>query len=129
MVEVMGAYCGYLALNAALGAGAETVYLPEEGITLDLLKDNSLELVQRFHHLCALPAPPLRPNITSSRPHDIHDTHDTRRFAHKNKSMAGGMGLIVINEKANKVYNTNFVASLFEEEGSPLSPTGAFQHS
>lgn len=85
VVEVMGAYCGYLALNAALGAGAETVYLPEEGITLDLLKDNSLELVQRF--------------------------------AHKNKSMAGGMGLIVINEKANKVYNTNFVASLFEEEG------------
>jgi hypothetical protein len=47
--------------------------------------------------------------------------------------MAGGMGLIVINEKANKVYNTNFVASLFEEEGRsfllppPLFPTtGAF---
>jgi hypothetical protein len=36
--------------------------------------------------------------------------------------MAGGMGLIVINEKANKVYNTNFVASLFEEEGWSLFP-------
>jgi 6-phosphofructokinase 1 len=85
VVEVMGAYCGYLALNAALGAGAETVYLPEEGVTLDLLKENSLELV--------------------------------KRFAHKDKTMAGGMGLIIINERANKVYNTNFVASLFEEEG------------
>lgn len=48
VVELMGAYCGYLALNAALGAGAETAYLPEDGVTLDLLKQNSLELIDRY---------------------------------------------------------------------------------
>lgn len=44
----MGAYCGYLALNAAIGAGAETAYLPEEGVTLDRLKEDSVELIHRY---------------------------------------------------------------------------------
>src|SRR5215207_9812992 len=35
VVEVMGRDCGYLALMSALASGAERVYLPEEGITLD----------------------------------------------------------------------------------------------
>ena len=35
VVEVMGRDCGYLALMSALATGAERVYLPEEGITLD----------------------------------------------------------------------------------------------
>ncbi len=34
VVEVMGKYCGYLALLAGLAAGAEQVYLHEDGITL-----------------------------------------------------------------------------------------------
>jgi 6-phosphofructokinase 1 len=34
VVEVMGRYCGYLALMSGLATGAERVYLPEEGVTL-----------------------------------------------------------------------------------------------
>jgi 6-phosphofructokinase 1 len=34
VVEVMGRYCGYLALLSGLASGAERVYLPEEGVTL-----------------------------------------------------------------------------------------------
>jgi 6-phosphofructokinase 1 len=40
VVEVMGRYCGYLALMSGLATGAERVYMHEEGVTLnDLLKD------------------------------------------------------------------------------------------
>ena len=40
VVEVMGRYCGYLALMSALATGAERFYLHEEGITLhDLAHD------------------------------------------------------------------------------------------
>jgi 6-phosphofructokinase 1 len=40
VVEVMGHYCGYLALMSGLATGAERVYLHEEGITLnDLQRD------------------------------------------------------------------------------------------
>ncbi len=34
VVEVMGHWCGYLALMSGLASGAERVYLPEEGVTL-----------------------------------------------------------------------------------------------
>lgn len=40
IVEVMGHYCGYLALMSAMATGAERVYLHEEGVTLqDLVQD------------------------------------------------------------------------------------------
>lgn len=40
VVEVMGRYCGYLALMSALATGAERVYLHEEGVSLvDLVHD------------------------------------------------------------------------------------------
>lgn len=40
VVEVMGRYCGYLALMSGLATGAERVYLPEEGVKLaDLQRD------------------------------------------------------------------------------------------
>lgn len=43
LVEVMGRYCGYLALMSAIATGAERVYLHEEGITLkDLERDIDL---------------------------------------------------------------------------------------
>lgn len=43
IVEVMGRYCGYLALMGAIATGAERVYLHEEGITLkDLERDIEL---------------------------------------------------------------------------------------
>jgi 6-phosphofructokinase 1 len=40
VVEVMGGYCGYLALMSGMATGAERVYLHEEGVTLkDLVTD------------------------------------------------------------------------------------------
>lgn len=38
VVEVMGNYCGYLALMSGLASGAERVYLPEDGVTLSDLR-------------------------------------------------------------------------------------------
>jgi len=50
VVEVMGRYCGYLALMSGLATGAERVYLHEEGVTLkDLQQDVDL-LVTGFSH-------------------------------------------------------------------------------
>jgi len=48
VVEVMGRDCGYLALMSGLATGAERVYLPEEGITLDNLIADVRALAQGF---------------------------------------------------------------------------------
>jgi len=50
VVEVMGEYCGYLALMSALATGAERVYLPEEGVTLRQLELDVRKLVDGFRH-------------------------------------------------------------------------------
>lgn len=50
VVEVMGHDSGYLALMAGLATGAERVYLPEEGITLDDLASDVRMLQQGFRH-------------------------------------------------------------------------------
>ena len=46
VVEVMGHYCGYLALMSGLATGAERVYLHEEGVTL---KDLQLDVEKLAH--------------------------------------------------------------------------------
>ena len=48
VVEVMGRDCGYLALLSGLATGAERVYLPEEGITLDDLTADLHALAEGF---------------------------------------------------------------------------------
>ena len=48
VVEVMGRDCGYLALLSGLATGAERVYLPEEGITLDDLTADVHALADGF---------------------------------------------------------------------------------
>jgi len=48
VVEVMGRYCGYLALMGGLSTGAERVYMHEEGVTLSDLKDDLDHLIQGF---------------------------------------------------------------------------------
>jgi 6-phosphofructokinase 1 len=83
VVEVMGKYCGFLALVSGIASGAERVYLHEEGVTInDLLKDLN-DLVEGF-------------------------------------SKGKRLGLMIRNEKANDLYDTNFMAALFEEEGGAL---------
>ncbi|MGD8404687.1 MAG: 6-phosphofructokinase [Anaerolineales bacterium] len=48
VVEVMGHYCGYLALLGGLGTGAERVYMHEEGITLRDLQADVEKLTKGF---------------------------------------------------------------------------------
>jgi 6-phosphofructokinase 1 len=48
VVEVMGRYCGYLALMSALATGAERVYLHEEGIRLADLQQDLADLCEGF---------------------------------------------------------------------------------
>lgn len=83
VVEVMGHYCGYLALMGGMATGAERVYMHEEGVKLRDLETDVEKMLRGFH--------------------------------------AGKrLGLIIRNEYANKVYDTKFVCSLFEEEGQDV---------
>jgi 6-phosphofructokinase 1 len=83
VVQVMGRYCGYLALMSGLATGAEQVYLHEDGITLkDLQRDVEL-LLRRYNN-------------------------------------GKRLGLVIRNEYANDVYDTQFIAKLYEEEGGDV---------
>jgi 6-phosphofructokinase 1 len=83
VVEVMGHWCGYLALMSGLATGAERFYLPEDGITLSDLQRDVEDLSRGF--------------LAGKR-----------------------LGLVIRNEYANTVYTTNFICSLFEEEGKDV---------
>jgi len=83
VVEVMGYYCGYLALMSGIATGAERVYFHEEGVTLKNLQKDLSDLIKGFQH-------------------------------------GKRLGLIICNEKANPVYNTNFIRDLLAEEGNQL---------
>lgn len=83
VVEVMGRYCGYLALMSGLASGAEQVYLHEEGITLDALRTDIQRMIEGFR--------------------------------------AGKrLSLVIRNEYANRLYTTEVICALFEEEGKEL---------
>ncbi|KAI8804154.1 phosphofructokinase-domain-containing protein [Cladochytrium replicatum] len=48
VVEVQGGNCGYLAVMGGLASGATTVYIPEEGITIDTLQRDIKHLCRRY---------------------------------------------------------------------------------
>lgn len=48
VVETMGRLCGFLAFMGGLAGGAERVYLPELGMTLEDLHDDAADLVDSF---------------------------------------------------------------------------------
>ena len=50
IVEVMGRNCGYLALMGGLATGSERVYLHEEGVTLNDLRNDVDHLLNGFKH-------------------------------------------------------------------------------
>jgi 6-phosphofructokinase 1 len=50
VVEVMGRDSGYLALMGGMATGAEQVYMPEDGITLDKLRVDVAHLVEEFRN-------------------------------------------------------------------------------
>jgi 6-phosphofructokinase 1 len=83
VVEVMGRYCGYLALMSAIATGAERTYIHEEGVTLSDLQKDIDYLNDGFRH-------------------------------------GKRVGLMIRNEDANQLYDTQFLAAIFEEEGGDL---------
>ncbi|KAJ3281729.1 6-phosphofructokinase, alpha subunit [Rhizoclosmatium sp. JEL0117] len=50
IVEVQGGNCGYLAVLGGLASGATTVYIPEEGISLDMLQRDVKHLNERYRY-------------------------------------------------------------------------------
>lgn len=69
VVEVMGRYCGYLALMGMLATGAERAYLHEEGVTLDDLRKDVKLLNTGFAH-----GKRLGVMIRNERAHPIYTT-------------------------------------------------------
>ncbi len=83
VVEVMGRYCGYLALMSGLATGAERIYLPERGIKLSDLQTDLTEMMHSF--------------LQGKR-----------------------LSLMIRNECASRLYTTDFLCALFEEENKGL---------
>ncbi|KAI1642817.1 6-phosphofructokinase [Daldinia loculata] len=83
VIETQGGRCGYVAILGGLGVGASAVYVPEEGISLDMLNADVKHLKEVF-------------------------TRD------KGQSRAGR--LILVNEKASKVYSAKLIADIIREE-------------
>ncbi len=83
IVEVMGHDCGYLALMAGLTTGAEQVYLPEEGISLDGLQEDLHTLRTRFVE--GSPSQPPDPQVntpnSTTRPSSWHRSSPGRGAA------------------------------------------------
>ncbi|KAK6952420.1 hypothetical protein Daesc_006957 [Daldinia eschscholtzii] len=83
VIETQGGRCGYVAILGGLGVGASAVYIPEEGISLDMLNADVKHLKDVF-------------------------TKD------KGQSRAGR--LILVNEKASKVFTAKLIADIIREE-------------
>ena len=80
VVEVMGNNCGYLAQMSGLATGAERVYLPEEGVTLQDLEQDVETLIAGFQR-------------------------------------GKRLSVLVRNEHVHPRYTTDFICTLFAEEG------------
>jgi 6-phosphofructokinase 1 len=83
VVQVMGGYCGYLALMSGLATGAEQVYLHEDGLSLSHLQKDLGRLMDGFNQ-------------------------------------GKRVGLVIFNEDAHQVYTSNFISSMFAEEGKAV---------
>lgn len=83
VIETQGGRSGYVAVLGGLGVGASAVYIPEEGISLEMLNADVKHLKEVF-------------------------TKD------KGQSRAGR--LILVNEKASKVFSARLIADIIREE-------------
>ncbi|KAJ2968495.1 hypothetical protein NQ176_g9153 [Zarea fungicola] len=83
VIETQGGRSGYVATLAGLSVGASAVYIPEEGISLDMLNT------------------------------DV--THLKKVFAEDSGQSRAGR-LILVNEKASKVYDAKLIASIIRDE-------------
>lgn len=83
VIETQGGRSGYVATLGGLSVGASAVYIPEEGISLEMLNADVKHLKEVFNQ-------------------------------DKGQSRAGR--LILINEKASKVYDAKLIANIIREE-------------
>jgi 6-phosphofructokinase 1 len=83
VIETQGGRSGYIATLAGLDVGASAVYIPEEGISLEMLNS------------------------------DVNHLKDVFR---KDKGQTRAGRLILVNEKASKVYNAKLIADIIREE-------------
>lgn len=83
VIETQGGRSGYVATLAGLSVGASAVYIPEEGISLEMLNA------------------------------DVKHLKDVFR---KDKGQSRAGRLILVNEKASKVYDAKLIASIIRDE-------------
>lgn len=83
VIETQGGRSGYVATVAGLSVGASAIYIPEEGVSLDMLATDVKHLNEVFRH-------------------------------DKGQSRAGR--LILVNEKANDVFDAKLIAKIIRNE-------------
>jgi 6-phosphofructokinase 1 len=83
VIETQGGRSGYIATLSGLGVGASAIYVPEEGITLDMLASDVKHLKEVFN---------------------------------KDRGQSRAGRLILVNEKASKVYNAKLIADIIRDE-------------
>ncbi|KAH7316611.1 phosphofructokinase-domain-containing protein [Stachybotrys elegans] len=83
VIETQGGRSGYVATLASLGVGAAACYIPEEGISLEMLNADVRHLKEVFQ---------------------------------KDKGQSRAGRLILVNEKASKVYGAKLIADIIREE-------------
>ncbi|UZP45985.1 hypothetical protein NXS19_013797 [Fusarium pseudograminearum] len=83
VIETQGGRSGYIATLAGLDVGASAVYIPEEGISLEMLNSDVNYLKEVFR---------------------------------KDKGQTRAGRLILVNEKASKVYSAKLIADIIREE-------------
>ncbi|KAI5867455.1 6-phosphofructokinase [Durotheca rogersii] len=83
VIETQGGRSGYVAVLAGLGVGASAVYIPEEGISLEMLNADVRHLKEVFR---------------------------------KDRGQSRAGRLILVNEKASKVFTAKLIADIIREE-------------
>ncbi|KAI1392538.1 6-phosphofructokinase [Hypoxylon trugodes] len=83
VIETQGGRCGYVAVLGGLGVGASAVYIPEEGISLEMLNADVGHLKEVFR---------------------------------KDRGQSRAGRLILVNEKASKVFSAKLIADIIREE-------------
>ncbi|KAL7620944.1 6-phosphofructokinase, alpha subunit [Parahypoxylon ruwenzoriense] len=83
VIETQGGRSGYVAVLGGLGVGASAVYIPEEGISLEMLNSDVKHLKEVFR---------------------------------KDRGQSRAGRLILVNEKASKVFTAKLIADIIREE-------------
>ncbi|KAI1140956.1 6-phosphofructokinase [Hypoxylon sp. FL0543] len=83
VIETQGGRCGYVAILGGLGVGASAVYIPEEGISLEMLNADVKHLKEVFR---------------------------------KDRGQSRAGRLILVNEKASRVFSAKLIADIIREE-------------